>query len=518
MITREMLLLGAGASVEAEIPASHQMTERILEQFASQPPLRASIGFPWFSAPKEANTHYKVLAFVVGGLLFDKGIKGENPLKSGVNVEELFNAVDLLSQRNRSEASPFVGSWHSMVDEFDKIPAASPQAGKLHEIIFESVMEKVVEALKASPPAFGAQDIDKKLKELIGTSIEAAVKSRSHYSYSSLSVGREIQDYLNELIRKWTDKLKSSSVSSHDFAREFAKAIDQQPKPANGAIFTQVTEAMIRKLVGLVWIQPTEPQKRVQHLAPVLNLLDNQQRLVVATLNYDNSIEFLAHGADVDCYVALGDCEEPVSSIPATDGLHLLKLHGSIDWELHEPRQPFGRLLPFTQASSMQMPLKSVERIDPAKKVLDGYRPAVIFGQRNKLTAEGPFLDILRSFRDELEVSDVLTVVGYSFADDHVNEYISRWLNGDVHRKIQIVDISFESNQQPYANALKKLRAGARDRVRVLEKKANEALIELYGGRTAVGIPGTMSATAETLPADCDILPQSFNGEETNPR
>jgi hypothetical protein len=40
-------------------------------------------------------------------------------------------------------------------------------------------------------------------------------------------------------------------------------------------------------------------------------------------------------------------------------------------------------------------------------------RPAVIFGQRNKLTAEGPFLDLLRAFREELSRSTSLTVVGY---------------------------------------------------------------------------------------------------------
>ncbi len=475
-VTREMLLLGAGASVEAGIPAAYRMTEKILELFAQPAQNKFAPNLLWGVVPKEPTVTYKILAFVVGGLLFDKGIKGDNPLTSGVNVEELFNAVDLLSQRNSLEASPFVGSWHSMVDEFDKIFPATPQAGKLHEIIFKSVMEKVVNALKENPPAFGTSDIDKKLMELIKKSIEATVKNRS-VSSSLSGVGREIQDYLTDWIKKWTERLKSGSVSSSDFSREFAKAIDQQPRPANGAIFARVKEAMIHKLVDLVWIKPDEKARRVQHLAPILNLLEKQQRLVVATLNYDNSIEFLASQAATDCLITLGDSKKENAPI----GLHLLKLHGSIDWELTQPKPPISKGLGFFPSGPVQMPLNCVQQIDPATKINEGYRPAVIFGQRNKLTAEGPYLDILRTFRDELEKSSILTVVGYSFADMHVNEYISRWLNADTQRKIQVVDPKFETIRHPYVVALKRLRAHAQDRVRVIEDCAGGAFISLYG-------------------------------------
>ena len=106
----EMLLLGAGASVEADVPGAFDMTGKIIEHFRSSPM------FKEYSA---------VVSFVTGGLLFKKGIQGANPLTCGVNVEELFNAVQLLSERNTIEAAPFVGSWHAMVEELDKVAAPS---------------------------------------------------------------------------------------------------------------------------------------------------------------------------------------------------------------------------------------------------------------------------------------------------------------------------------------------------------------------------------------------------------
>ncbi len=78
-----------------------------------------------------------------------------------------------------------------------------------------------------------------------------------------------------------------------------------------------------------------------------------------------------------------------------------------------------------------------------------GFRPAVVFGQRNKLTAEGLFLDLLRSFRDGLAGADRLTVVGYSFRDPHINEYLSQWLNEDEGRRIRVINPGFEDRGHP---------------------------------------------------------------------
>jgi hypothetical protein len=91
-------LLGAGASVEAGIPDSYKMTNEMIKKISEDP----------ISSHRRID---KVLQFVVGGLLFQQGIKGENPF-DGVNIEDLFNAVILLGDRQNSELGPFISSWH----------------------------------------------------------------------------------------------------------------------------------------------------------------------------------------------------------------------------------------------------------------------------------------------------------------------------------------------------------------------------------------------------------------------
>ncbi len=61
----EMFLLGAGASVEAEIPSAFGMTKRMLDLFAQDTTL---------------DRENKILRFVVGGLLFQRGVSGETHL------------------------------------------------------------------------------------------------------------------------------------------------------------------------------------------------------------------------------------------------------------------------------------------------------------------------------------------------------------------------------------------------------------------------------------------------------
>ena len=79
----------------------------------------------------------------------------------------------------------------------------------------------------------------------------------------------------------------------------------------------------------------------------------------------------------------------------------------------------------------------------------------MVFGQRNKLTVEGPFLDLLRDFRDGLAESDRLMVVGYFFRDLYIDEYLSQWLNEYHGRRIRVIDPGFGGNGGRYAEELK---------------------------------------------------------------
>jgi hypothetical protein len=105
--------------------------------------------------------------------------------------------------------------------------------------------------------------------------------------------------------------------------------------------------------------------------------------------------------------------------------------------------------------------------------------PGLIFGQRNKLTADGPYLDLLRQFQYQLSQSKSLIVVGYSFRDEHINTYISQWLNSSwaSANKITIVDPYLSKLTCEYMQILKWL---PKERLNLIESPAIVALPSLF--------------------------------------
>ena len=85
-LMKTMFLFGAGASIKAGVPDAYKMTEKLLSLFANN------------GNPK----YYEVLSFVIGGLIYQKAKVGKSPYE-GINVEEVFNAVLLLSDRQALE-------------------------------------------------------------------------------------------------------------------------------------------------------------------------------------------------------------------------------------------------------------------------------------------------------------------------------------------------------------------------------------------------------------------------------
>lgn len=113
-------------------------------------------------------------------------------------------------------------------------------------------------------------------------------------------------------------------------------------------------------------------------------------------------------------------------------GVELLKLHGSVDWSIH------------SEGPTRENPIRHdvVVQVSQDQFSKTAYRPALVFGARSKLTAKGPFLDLLHTFRNRLGEQQELITIGYSGRDEHVNEVITRWLVGDRHRRLVVVDKS----------------------------------------------------------------------------
>jgi hypothetical protein len=100
---RPLILLGAGASVDAGVPATVKMTEKLVAEIDEAP----------FSRYAQA------LNFVCGALVAYDSARGESPYV-GLDVERVFTAVELLAERNELEVTPFVASWHPAVEGWDR--------------------------------------------------------------------------------------------------------------------------------------------------------------------------------------------------------------------------------------------------------------------------------------------------------------------------------------------------------------------------------------------------------------
>lgn len=453
----EMLLLGAGASVEAGVPSAYKMTEEILLRFNNQ-------------NNYNLRDYTKVLNFVIGGLLFDAGKRNNNPFTNGVNVEDLFNAVLLLSERNTMEVSPFVGSWDSMIETFDKFTPSPPRLDKLLKLIQERVEKQVQYALSQKPSFSSSADkIDKALENSVKKIIEASLKGRSVSLSSSDKIGQAVAEYVKEISKKWSDNLKpNSSGSNSELDKEFKQLVSQlEQKPAQGRKFKDTAEQMILMLKDLAFIE--DPIK-VEYLKPVLGKTASQGRLVIATLNYDNGVELIAQANAIDCNTGIENWSEKGVFDFTAQGLHLIKLHGSIDWSWKQKVR--------TNERPMSHSIICQTATEQFKSSFE--RPAVIFGQRNKLTAEGPFLDLLRQFQNELENCDLLTVIGYSLRDEHVNTYVSKWLNETIDHKLRIVDPSFGNTEIAYVREISNLSNSRPGQVEIIRKSTGEALAELY--------------------------------------
>lgn len=416
MVAREVILLGAGASSEAGLPTSYELTEKIIDKFKDA----------------DEGEYARISNYIIGGLLFQEGVKGNNPLHSKLNIEDFFNAVQLLANRKNLEVAPFLGSWHFKVEEFDTIYSTS----------------------------WGKVDFIEDFVNLILKNISESLSTTSRYSYSSPYVQYPSGLYdVNHSI---------SSFDRYRISDSFRKDVKELlPRSGEGAVFRSMANSMIRILRDILWIGE---ERKVEYLSPLMDQVKAAKRLIVATLNYDNAIELAAKSMGVRCETGISSWSKKGEfDISSEDGLILLKLHGSLDWERTE-----------NGSSSHPFPQVYIKNASAEQMKEGKFWPAVIFGQKNKLTAEGPFLDLLRAFQQELFKAEKLTIIGYSFGDDHINTYISQWLNQSEKHKLRIIDPKFKENQSSYAIILKDMSKSKRKQLKIIKKPASKGLISLY--------------------------------------
>ena len=338
-MSREIVLLGAGASKYAGVPMATEMVPRLLGDLPAE--LRP------------------LARFLLGGLVFSRGIRGlDVESGTGIDVEAFITAVQLLENRHHLELAPFVTAWHPRLQELE-----APSKAQV-----KGTVDRFLTALAAD------WEYKETRRKALATRFVHAVRVAGGRSVSSYAL-RELREEVVAALRK------------------------------------------------NVWL---DDASKVDYLSPLFRLAKRQGSLTIASLNYDNAIELAARTGAVSCFVA-GVCPpglvlDEIADATKNPGVQLLKLHGSADWWL---------------MSDGSVVRRSLHEEDPDAATAE---LAILFGGRNKLTASGPFLDLLFAFRLALSAADRLTVIGYSFRDPHVNEYIRRWFESPgTSRRLRVV-------------------------------------------------------------------------------
>lgn len=253
------------------------------------------------------------------------------------------------------------------------------------------------------------------------------------------------------------------------------------PDFISGSIVGEAVETIVRDIVGDPWnsdlYQRLEEAIRTQvreillrardvsYLTPLIDLACTQVGGVdIATLNYDLTVETCAaeNGVDAD----RGADDMPLGAPAGFDThslLRLYKIHGSIDLR-EEPRTASA-----TKAARVTRDASS-----------DKFAPSIVIGDRDKLGSGGRTLALLVSFAQALQDATKLVVVGYSFADPHINAMVTDWLAGDPDRTLVAVDPSWPTTRTPSmdfrAYLTYELSTGGSSRIHVIRGTTANAL------------------------------------------
>ncbi|WP_332761017.1 SIR2 family protein [Pseudarthrobacter sp.] len=162
-----------------------------------------------------------------------------------------------------------------------------------------------------------------------------------------------------------------------------------------------------------------KPEANVNYLLPLL-LAARSGAGVIGTLNYDLTVEICARNNDIALNRFVDSWEDTGALSEAPDCIPFLKLHGSVDWISTDP-------------DSLHV------RSEGDDSNIQG-SPALVYGQREKLRSDGPFLQLIERWRSALARTKRLVVAGYSFGDEHVNALIRRWLKTKHDGVLVVID------------------------------------------------------------------------------
>jgi hypothetical protein len=220
------------------------------------------------------------------------------------------------------------------------------------------------------------------------------------------------------------------------------------------------TGEILRRFLDVIYAKlndwlATPAADAITYLSRLGNFVKFGRPLDVFSLNYDLSFETALHESGVSFTNGFTSVGWNPAIFNNQAEIRLFKLHGSLDWV---ENLSFG-------ICSTKFPvhdrLADFEGEDP---------PLLIFGTNTKLTGRDPFLTLLFHFSSRISSCDVLVVIGYGFADEHINQVIEQKIISNP--KLRLIVVSPSADQTIASTPFLQ----ARSRVLPLNKEAKPAL------------------------------------------
>ncbi|XDD54158.1 SIR2 family protein [Leptospira sp. WS4.C2] len=344
-----VVLLGAGASIDAGIPGVFGLTQELYTNFTQL-------------LPHKEYAH--MFAYVVSGIQQNKTTTGRSPFEPP-NVEEVISAIQLIATRQKLEADPFIASWDQKIQYFERSRATdSSDLSRSLSSAFKNIFNQVESAFSET-------------LESVEKLIEGDTFAKSFFTKGRIS---------NILSRSTYDL----DNSIRDIEASLHKILTVRDKPVdNWKILYQYTHAL---LADIMWLND---YTRCDYLNPLLNL--SSKRTHIVTLNYDTSIELLAKNQSIEISDGFDTNNIYKSEFNSSMRIHYLKLHGSINW-----------LWDFRRNATVKLELKPKENYMPSliigqREKLRSQGPFLdlLFEFRNKLKNVKQLISIGYSFSDE---------------------------------------------------------------------------------------------------------------------
>jgi hypothetical protein len=241
--------------------------------------------------------------------------------------------------------------------------------------------------------------------------------------------------YASEIERALAKAVDDRFPNGSDLVGVIAQIAQEVALQHNSSVFAALESTLLSSLR-----RELSNLGNTDYLSPLAALAAEQDGgLDVMTLNYDLGVETMAANAGVtvdrgiDRWVAGTPLE-----FSRTDGtINLLKLHGSVDWELSQ-QHPHSVYPPKVSVVGIETPPDPNDPDSPPYRPPG--RPWIVVGDREKLATDGPTLDLLHAATRAFADADRLVVVGYSFTDAHVNSMVRNWMAVDPSRTITVID------------------------------------------------------------------------------